>query len=78
MGRIGELAGVQFRPDNGVAMPYISLAMGTDPDGRLPIRQIVQGPRVNSDIAVRSLEMLLSSSGYSDAEIIMSSVPLRP
>ena len=74
----GELAGVQFRPDNGVAMPYISLAMGTDPDGQLPIRQIVQGPRVSSDTAARSLEMLLSSSGYSDAEIIVSSVPLRP
>ena len=74
----GELAGVEFRPDKGVVMPYISLAMGTDPEGRLPIRHIVQGPRVNSDIAIRSLELLLTANGYSDVDITVSSVPLRP
>ena len=74
----GELEGVQFRPDSGVAMPYISLAMGTGPDGKLPIREIVQGPRVNTDTAVRSLELLLAANGYSDVDITVSSVPLRP
>ena len=73
----GELEGVQFRPSGGVAVPYISLEMGTDPDGRLPIREIVQGPRVDSDRAVRSLELLLASNGYSDVDITFSAVPLR-
>jgi hypothetical protein len=73
----GELEGVEFRPSGGVAVPYVSLEMGTDPDGRLPIREIVQGPRVDTDTAVRSLELLLASNGYSDVDITVSSVPLR-
>ena len=73
----GELEGVQFRPSNGVAVPYVRLEMGTEPDGRLPIREIVQGPRLDTDTAVRSLEMLLASNGYSDVDITVSSVPLR-
>ncbi|MFQ5948420.1 MAG: DUF2971 domain-containing protein [Acidimicrobiia bacterium] len=73
----GELEGVQFRPGGGVAVPYVSLEMGTDPDDRLPIREIVQGPRVDTDTAVRSLELLLAGNGYSDVDITVSSVPLR-
>jgi hypothetical protein len=74
----GEMDGVEFRPHSGIAMPYISLPMGTGPDGRLPIRHIVQGPRINTDIAVRSLDLLLTANGYSDVDITVSSVPLRP
>lgn len=73
----GELDGVEFRPDGGIAIPYVSLAMGTDPDRRLPIREIVQGPRVDNETSIRSLELLLASNGYSDVEITVSSVPLR-
>jgi hypothetical protein len=51
--------------------------MGTDPGGRLPIRQIVLGPRVDTGTAVRSLELLLARNGYSDVDITVSSVPLR-
>ena len=74
----GELDGVEFRPEGGIAVPYVSLVMGTNPDGRLPIREIVQGPRVDNETGVRSLELLLASNGYSDARITRSSVPLRP
>ncbi len=73
-----ELDGVDFRPDSGIAVPYVTLAMGADPDGRLPIREIVQGPRLDNETGVRSLELLLASNGYSDVEITVSSVPLRP
>lgn len=73
----GELEGVQFRAGKGVAVPYVNLEMGTDPDGRLPIREIVQGPSVDTETAVRSLELLLASNGYSDVDITVSSVPLR-
>ena len=73
-----ELDGVEFRPSGGIAVPYVSLAMGTEPDGRPPIREIVQGPRLDNETGVRSLELLLASNGYSDVEITVSSVPLRP
>ncbi len=73
----GELEGVQFRPHAGVAVPYVSLAMGTDPGGRLPIRRIVQGPTVDTETALRSLELLLASTGYPHVDITVSSVPLR-
>jgi Protein of unknown function (DUF2971) len=73
----GALEGVRFRPGGGVAVPYVNLAIGTGPEGGLPIREIVVGPRVDTDTAVRSLELLLASSGYSDVDITLSSVPLR-
>lgn len=73
----GELGGVQVRPHLGVAVPYVSLAMGTDPDGRLPIRKIVQGPTADTETTLRSLELLLASTGYPDVDITVSSVPLR-
>jgi hypothetical protein len=73
----GELEGVQFRPSGGVAVPYINLKMGTDPDDRLPIREIVQGPRADTDTAVRSLKLPSASNGYSDVDITVSSVPFR-
>ncbi len=73
----GELDGVQFRPGVGIAVPFMSLAMGTDPDGRLPIRRIVQGPAVDPEMAAKSLELLLAGNGYRDVEIAFSAVPLR-
>lgn len=73
----GEYDGVMFRPSNGVAVTYISLTIGTDGEGRLPIREVVQGPRVDSDTGVRSPEVLLASNGYSDVTIRASSIPLR-
>jgi hypothetical protein len=73
----GELEGVQFRPHAGVAVPYLSLAMGTPPEGRLPIRKIVLGPTVHTETALGSLELLLASTGYRDVDITVSSVPLR-
>jgi Protein of unknown function (DUF2971) len=74
----GELDGVDFRPDGGIAVPYVTLAIGTDPDARLPIREIVQGPRLDNETGVGSLELLMASNGYSDVKITVSSVPLRP
>lgn len=73
----GEFDGVQFRPGGGVAVPFVSLAMGTDPDGRLPMRRIVQGPAVDPEMSAKSLELLLTSNGYRDVETALSTVPLR-
>jgi hypothetical protein len=73
----GEFDGVQFRPGGGVAVPFVSLAMGTDPDGRLPIRRIVQGPAVDPEMSAKSLELLLTSNGYRDVDTALSTVPLR-
>lgn len=58
-------------------MPFISLEMGTDPDATLPIRQVVLGPTVDAETAIKSLELLLASNRYSDVDIRVSSVPLR-
>jgi hypothetical protein len=73
----GRFEEVRFRPSNGVAVPYINLNVGTDPAGKLPIREVVQGPRVDSDTGVRSLELLLAGNGYPDVAITASSIPLR-
>ncbi len=73
----GELEGVRFRPAGGVAVPFVSLEMDTDPDGTLPIRQVILGPTVDAETAMQSLELLLASNRYSDVDIRVSSVPLR-
>ena len=73
----GELEGVRFRPAGGVAVPYVSLKMGTESGKTLPIREVVVGPTVDADTAMKSLELLLASNGYSDVDIRVSSVPLR-
>jgi hypothetical protein len=69
---------VFFRPHGGIPVPYVTLAIGDDTDGKLPIREIVVGPRADSETAARSIELLLSKHGYSGVEITTSSVPLRP
>ena len=73
----GEADVVQFRASAGVAVPFITLAMGSEPVGRLPIRRIVQGPAVDPDLGARSLELLLVANGYTEVETIRSAVPLR-
>ena len=73
----GEHDGVRFRPSGGVAVPFVTLPMGTDPGGRLPIRRVVQGPAMEPDVSTRSLELLLAGNGYVDTEIVTSAVPLR-
>jgi hypothetical protein len=74
----GDFEQIRFRPSNGVAVPYINLKVGTDPEGKLPIREVVQGPRVDSDTGVRSLELLLAGNGYPDVAVTASAIPLRP
>jgi hypothetical protein len=69
---------VYFRPHGGIPVPYVTLAVGNDTDGKLPIREIVVGPRADSETAVRSIELLLAKHCYSGVEITTSSVPLRP
>jgi hypothetical protein len=69
---------VHFRPHGGIPVPYVALAIGNDPHARLPIREIVIGPRADSEIAAQSVELLLANHGYSGVEITTSSVPLRP
>lgn len=73
----GDFDGVRFRPGHGVAVPFVTLAMGTDTGGRLPIRRIVQGPAVEPETSARSLELLLASNGYADVDVELSTVPLR-
>lgn len=73
----GELGEVRFRAKGGVAVPFVNLAMATDPSGRLPIRRIVQGPAVDPVMATNSLQLLLAKNGYPEVEVAVSMVPLR-
>jgi hypothetical protein len=73
----GETKNVRFRPQAGVAVPFIPLGMENDPGGKLPIRRIVQGPAGDPDMAARSLELLLLANGYTEVDTTRSAVPLR-
>jgi hypothetical protein len=75
---VDEQDEIHFRPHGGIPVPYITLAIGNDAHGRLPIREIVLGPRADNETAARSVELLLANHNYSDVAITTSSVPLRP
>jgi hypothetical protein len=75
---VDERDEIHFRPQGGIPIPYVTLAIGNDTHGRLPIREIVLGPRADIGTAARSVELLLTNHGYSGVEIGTSSVPLRP
>jgi hypothetical protein len=75
---VDERDEVHFRPHEGTPVPYVTLAIGNTANGRLPIQEIVIGPRPDSETAARSVELLLANRGYSGVEITNSSVPLRP
>jgi hypothetical protein len=76
--RADERDEIRFRAHGGIAVPYVTLTFGNHAHGRLPIGEIVLGPRSDSETATQSVELLLANHGYSGVEIKTSSVPLRP
>ena len=44
---------------------------------QLPISSIVQGPRVEAEVGMKSLQMLTAKYGYSKIDVIGSKIPLR-
>jgi hypothetical protein len=71
---------VRFREGPGYPIPYLALDLtanaGID-TGRLPIGNIVVGPRVNMELALASLDWIKRGFGYRFAEVNSSLVPLR-
>lgn len=66
---------IQFRPKNGMLIPYIELFgkdLGTD--AKLPIKQVIVGPHADRDKRRISVENLLRQNSI-DAEVTVSSIP---
>ncbi|MDN7243080.1 DUF2971 domain-containing protein [Planococcus sp. N028] len=59
---------VQFRAQNGVIIPYISI----DFQARLPISHITIGPKNNVDIAQSGMEHYLKWKGYDMEQVTIS------
>lgn len=69
---------INFRPDNGVLVPYIKLfgrEQGHDL-GKLPITKIIVGPHLDKDRRQKAVTLLLERYGI-DAKVIVSGIPYR-
>ena len=71
---------VKFRPSANFTIPYLSLDLSSKrrgEEGTLPISRIIQGPRVEAEVGMKSLEILKRKYGYADTEVVASTIPFR-
>lgn len=77
---VAESQTVSFRASANFIIPYLSLdlsANGRSKTARLPISTVIQGPRVEAEAGMKSLELLLRKYRHSRAQVINSTIPLR-
>ncbi|MGH7831084.1 MAG: hypothetical protein ACREP8_13010, partial [Candidatus Binatia bacterium] len=75
-----EAKRVKFRASANFTIPYLSLDLWVTRsagEGTLPISRIIQGPRVESEVGMKSLEILKRKYGYADTEVVASKIPFR-
>ncbi len=71
---------VKFRASANFTIPYLSLDLsvrGKGDEEKLPISRIIQGPRVEAEVGMKSLELLIKKYGYSETEVVPSKIPFR-
>ena len=71
---------VRFRASANFIIPYLSLDLLTSSSSKtamLPIATVIQGPRVETEAGMKSLELLLRKYGHSKARVVSSTIPLR-
>lgn len=70
---------IHFRPSEQFVIPYTRLNL-SPPDvqpERLPVAEIVQGPRLQPEVGAKGLSTLKSEWGYDAVNIRESKIPLR-
>jgi hypothetical protein len=75
-----EAKEVNFRASANFTIPYLSLDLSlgrSGTAGKLPISKIIQGPRVEAEVGMKSLELLIKKYGHSEATVLPSKIPLR-
>ena len=71
---------VNFRASANFTIPYLSLDLSVRSRAqaaKLPISKIIQGPRVEAEVGMKSLELLMKKNRYSTVQIVASEVPFR-
>jgi len=72
---------IRFRTSSMGLVPYVDLPIVHTADvftGRLPLRQVIQGPTPNPDLSLESLRMYLEAHGYGfHTDVRASGIPLR-
>ena len=67
-----DLPEVNFRNSNGYIVPYVEYSVD-----KHAVQQVVVGPLLDQEIAVRNLNEMLLINGYRDVEVLESKVPIR-
>jgi len=68
---------VKFRTSNGCLVPYCEIGMEFGKPKRLPIKEVLIGPRNKLDIAQKGVDAYLNYYGYNNVYISKTQVPLR-
>jgi hypothetical protein len=80
-----KVEGLHFREMQGTIVPYVemkgprfpTLSGEGEPDDRLPIVEVIQGPLVDPALGEKSLRLLLNKRGYDNVAVHRSKVPIR-
>ena len=67
-----DLPEVNFRNSNGYIVPYVEYSVD-----KHAVQQVVVGPLLDQEIAVRNLNEMLLINGYRDVDVLESKVPIR-
>ena len=67
-----DLPEVNFRNSNGYIVPYVEY-----PVDKTAVQQVVVGPLLDQEIAVRNLNEMLLFNGYQNVTVLESKVPIR-
>ncbi len=71
---------VRFRASANFIIPYLSLDLSVKGRGegeKLPVSRIIQGPRVEAEVGMKSLELLIKKYSYTATEVVPSKIPFR-
>jgi hypothetical protein len=75
-----DLSEINYRSAQFGVIPYVKCTVSVlsgRRSGRLPIEEVVQGPRVEAALAAKAIKGYLIKSGYKETKVQQSAVPLR-
>lgn len=62
----------KFRSSNGYIVPYVELTLSKN-----DLRHVVTAPLFEKELAVKNLESMLKQKGFSNTQVVPSSIPIR-
>ena len=68
---------VEFRPGSSMPIPYLQVPLRLEDHSQDLISKVIVGPCPHPSEAARSIQILLESAGFRDADVTSSQIPYR-